>query len=77
MFRVQTVPENAARVAFDRTSVTFKLPKFEYVILNFTELSNQLARYKLSEADVSAYVQSAAGATTFVPSTESACHFMQ
>ena len=48
-------------------------------MLNLTALWNQLARYKPAEADVTAYVQSATGATTFVPTTESAaflCNMM-
>jgi hypothetical protein len=40
------------------------------LLLNLTALANQLARYKLAEADVSAYLQSAAVATAFVPPTE-------
>ena len=58
-------------------SVTLNLSELEYMMLNLTALSNNLARYKLAEADISAYVQSAAGATTFVPPTESACLFVQ
>ena len=46
-------------------------------MLNLTALSNQLARYKLAEVDLSAYAQSAAGATTFVPPAESTCLFVQ
>jgi hypothetical protein len=56
MFRMQTFAENAARIAFDRTSATLKLLELQYLMLNLTALSNQLARYKLVEADVSAYV---------------------
>jgi len=74
---MQTVVENAARVAFDLTSVTLKLPELDYLMLNLTVLPNQLARYKLAEAYVSAYVQNVVGATTFVPATESACIFVQ
>jgi hypothetical protein len=77
MFRIQTVAENSARIALDRSSVSLRLPELEYLLLNLTTLANQLARYKLAEADVSAYVQSAAGATTYVPSTESLCSFVQ
>jgi hypothetical protein len=36
-----------------------------------------MVRYKLAEADVSAYVQSAARATTFVPPNQSACVYVQ
>jgi len=71
-FWMQTVAEKAAIIAFDRTSVTLNVPEFEYLMLNLTALSNQLARYKLAEADVSAYVQSSAGPTTFVRPTKSA-----
>ena len=69
---MQTVAQYSARIALDRTSVTLKLPVFEYLVPNLTTLANQLALYKLSETEVSAYVQSAAGETTFVPRTESA-----
>jgi hypothetical protein len=76
-FRMKTVAENSARISIDRTSITLILPKIEYLLINLTALANQLAQYRLAEADVSAYVQIAAGATTFVPSTESACQFVQ
>jgi hypothetical protein len=52
-FRMQTVAENFVRIALDRTSVTLSLPELEYLLLNLTTLKNQLARYKLAEADVS------------------------
>jgi len=54
-----------------------KLPELEYVLLNFTTLANQLARYKLVERDVSTYAQSAAGATTFVPPIMWVCQYVQ
>jgi hypothetical protein len=40
-------------------------------------LANQLARYKLPEANVLAHVHSATGATAFVPNTEQACLYVQ
>jgi len=43
---------------------------------NLTALANHW-RYKLAEAVVSAYVQSAAGATTFVPPNESSRLYVQ
>ena len=55
---MQTIAVNSARIALDRTSVMLKLPELEYLMLNLTALSNQLARYKLAETDVSVYVQS-------------------
>jgi hypothetical protein len=51
--------------------------ELEYLVLNLIALANQMARYKLAEADVSVYVQSAAGATTFVPPNQSACLYVQ
>ena len=52
-FRVQTLTEYSARIALDRTAITLKLPKLEYMLLSLTMLANQLARYKLPEANVS------------------------
>jgi hypothetical protein len=46
-------------------------------VLNLTALVNQLARFKMAEADVSAYLQGAAGAAFFVPPPESACLSVQ
>jgi hypothetical protein len=63
--------------ALDRASVTLKLPELKCLLLNLTALSDQLPRYKLAEYDVSAYAQSVAGATAFIPDAESACHFVQ
>ena len=76
-FRMQTVAEISARIALDHTSLTLRLHELEYLVLNLTTLPNQMARYKLAEADVLAYVQSAAGATSFVPPKESACLYVQ
>jgi hypothetical protein len=45
--------------------------------VNLTPLTNQLARFKVAEADVSAYAQNAAGATSFVRHPESVCLFVQ
>ena len=36
-----------------------------------------MARYRLTEADVSAYVQITAGAVSFVPPKESSCLYVQ
>jgi hypothetical protein len=54
-FRMQTLTEYSARIALDRTCITLKLPKLEYMLLSLTTLANQLARYKLPEANVSLY----------------------
>lgn len=43
-FRMQTVAENSARIAIDRASITLKLPKLEYLMLNLTAMANLLAR---------------------------------
>jgi len=51
-------------------SLTLRLHEFEYLVLNLTTLANQMTRYKLAEAEVSAYVQSIATAKTFVPPKE-------
>jgi hypothetical protein len=40
-------------------------------------LAEHLTRFKLDEADVSAYAQSAEGATSFLPPPESTCLFVQ
>ena len=66
-----------ARFALDRTSVNLRLPELAYLVLNLIALANHLVRYKLAETDKSTYVQSAAGATSFVPPAEQACIFMQ
>jgi hypothetical protein len=66
-----------ARIALDHTSIAFRLHELEYLLLNLTTLSHQLARYTLFDADVSAYVQSAAVATNFVCPKELTCIFMQ
>ena len=76
-FRMRTVAENSASIALDHMSITLNLHELEYLLLNLTSLANQMTRYILAEADVSAYLQSAAGATTFVPPKESACLFVQ
>ena len=73
---MQTVAENLARIALDRTPLTLSLHELQYLVLNLTSLVNQMARYNLSEAVVSAYVQSVAGARTFVPPIESGCLFV-
>jgi hypothetical protein len=76
-FRMQTVAGNSARITLDNTSLTLRLHELEYLVLKFSALANQMARHKLAEADVSSYVQSAAGATTFVPPNESSCLYVQ
>jgi hypothetical protein len=77
-FRMQTAANNSARVIFDHASITFRLPELEYLVRNLTTLANQLARYKLSEANVLTYAQSVVGATSFVsPPKEQACIFAQ
>jgi hypothetical protein len=77
-FRVQTAANNSARVTFDRASITLKLQELEYIMRNLTTLANQLARYKLAEADVLTYAQSVGGATNVVPpSKEQGCVFVQ
>jgi hypothetical protein len=77
-FRVQTAANNSARVIFERASITLKLYELEYLMRNLPTLANQLARYKLSEADVLTYAQNVVGATNFVPPPkEHACVFVQ
>ena len=68
-FRMLIVAQNSTRIALNRPSATFRLPELEYLLMIFIALANQLVRYKLTEANVSPYVQSAAGATSFVPPT--------
>jgi hypothetical protein len=53
-FQIQTVAENSGRI--DRTSITLKLPELGYLLMNLTIPANQLARCKLAEVGVSAYV---------------------
>jgi hypothetical protein len=77
VFSDADVAGNSARITLDHTSLTLRLHELEYLVLNLTALANQMARYKLAEADVSAYVQSAAGATTFAPPNQSACLYVQ
>jgi hypothetical protein len=76
-FRMQTVPGNSGRITLDHTSLTLRPHELEYVVLNLTALANQMARYQLAEADLSAYVHSGAEATTFVPPNQSACLYVQ
>ena len=76
-YRMQTVAGNSARITLDHTSLRLRLHELEYIELNITALVNQMARYKLVESDVSTYVQSAAGATTFVRPNQSACLCVQ
>ena len=64
-------------ITLDRASIALNLSVFKYMLLNFSTLANQLTRYKLAEADVTAYVQSAVEATVFFPPTESACPLVQ
>ena len=54
---MQTVAENPAIIALDRTSVTLRLLELEYLLLNLTALANHLARDKLAESDASVGVQ--------------------
>jgi hypothetical protein len=72
-FRMQTVAEKLARITLDHASLTLRLHELVYLVLNLTSLANQMGRYKLAEADVLAYVQSAAGAATFIPPKEAVC----
>ena len=68
---MQTVAGQSARIAFDHTSLTLSLHELEYLVLNLTAVADQMAWYKVAEADVSAQVQCAARTTTFIPSNES------
>ena len=74
---MQTVAENSAKIVLDHTSITLRLHELKYLLLNLTTLANQMARYKLAEADVSAYVQITAGAMSFVPPKESSCLYVR
>ena len=69
---MQNVAGNSARITLDHTSLILRLHEREYLVLNLTALANQMLQYKLAVADVSTYVQSAAGATTSVPPNQSA-----
>ena len=51
---MQTVAENSASLALDRTVFTLRLHELENLLLNLTSLGNKQARYKLAEADISA-----------------------
>ena len=75
-FRMQSVAENLARIVLDHMSITLRLHELEYLVLNLTTLANQMAWYRLAEADVSAYVQIAVRAATFVPPKESSCLYV-
>ena len=66
---METFAENSAKIALYWTFVTLRLPELEYLLFNLTALANQLGRYKLAEANISAYLQSAAKALAFVPPT--------
>jgi hypothetical protein len=76
-FRMQTVAEISAKIVLDHTSVTLRLHELQYLVLNLTTLANQVARFKLAAADVSAYVQIAVGAVNFVPPKESSILYVQ
>ena len=51
--------------------------ELEYLLLNIPVLANQLARYRLTEFDVSDHVHTATGGTSFVPPTENTCFFVK
>jgi hypothetical protein len=74
---MQTVAENSAKISLNWTSITLRLPKLKYLLLNLTAVANHLVRYKLAEYDVFEYMQSATGATYFIPPKDSACLFVQ
>jgi hypothetical protein len=74
---MQTAANNSSKVIFDRASITLTLPELEYLVRNLTTLANQLARYKLAEADVLTYAQGVVGAMNFVPPKEQASIFVQ
>ena len=76
-FRIQTVAEYSAMIVLDKTSITLRIHELEYLVLNLTTVANQMARYRLREADASAYVQIAVGAATFFPPKESLCLYVQ
>ena len=76
-FRMQTLVDTLAKIALDRTSVNLRLPELEYLLLNLPIPANHLARYRLTESDVSEHVQSATGAKAFMPNSENACLFVQ
>jgi hypothetical protein len=75
-FLMQSVLKNSATIAPYWTSVTLRPPELDHLLLNLTAVANQLARYKLTVSDVSPYVQSAVGASAFVPPTESGCLYV-
>jgi hypothetical protein len=75
---VKTAANNPARVVFDRAYITLKLHELEYLMRNLNTLANQVARYKLAEADALTYAQSVVAAAKFVPPPkEQACVFAQ
>ena len=43
-FRMQNVAENSANIVLDLTSITLRLHELQYLVLNLTTLSNQVAR---------------------------------
>jgi hypothetical protein len=75
---MQTAANNSAKVIFDHTCITLRLLELEYLVRNITTLANQLARYKLAEADMLTYAQSVVRPGSFVPPPkEQACIFVQ
>jgi hypothetical protein len=55
-FRMQTVADTSAKIAFKRASIPLRLLDLEYLLENLPVLANQLTRYRLAEYDVSDYV---------------------
>jgi hypothetical protein len=51
-FRMQTVAENSVKITLNHASLTLRLHELKYLVLNLTTLVNQIAWYKLAEADV-------------------------
>jgi hypothetical protein len=51
-FRIQTVAGNSDRITLDHIALTLRLHEHEYLVLSLTALANQMAWYKLAEADL-------------------------
>jgi hypothetical protein len=79
-FRLQTVTggvEPAAKFTMDLRSIILKVGELNCLLLNMSTLVRQLARYTVTEKDVSEYVHSSTGSFSFVAPKETASLLVQ
>jgi hypothetical protein len=64
---MHTLVDNSAKMAFERTSATLRLPELEYLLLNLPVQKDHLARYRLTKSVISESPQNGTVATALVP----------